>query len=116
MILLRSISPVSDLNKATKYLVVHCIIGVRESSPSNSQKRNNGTLESMVLGHLKISSKILPIKRKPAMSNYSRITKNMRGKLEASIDCTQEQKSSKISELVSNSKKKKKKTVTSLLK
>lgn len=43
------------------------------------------------------------------MSNYSRITKNKRGKLEASIDCIQEQKSSKISELVSNSKKKKKK-------
>lgn len=55
--------PVSDLNKATKYLVVHCVIDVRELSLSDFQKRNNGTLESMVLGHLKISLEILPIKR-----------------------------------------------------
>jgi hypothetical protein len=49
---------------------------------------------------------MLPTKRKSAMPDCSQITKEKKVKLGSSIDCTQEQKSSNISEVDSISKKK----------
>jgi hypothetical protein len=49
---------------------------------------------------------MLPTKRKSAMPDCPQITKKKRFKLEFSIDSTQEQKSSKISEMDSISKEK----------
>jgi hypothetical protein len=49
---------------------------------------------------------MLPTKRKSAMPECPRITKEKKVKLESTIDCTQEEQLLKISEVVSISKKK----------
>jgi hypothetical protein len=76
---------------------------MEEFNPPELQEENNCTLESMCLESLKTSPVILPTKRKISRPECPQITKNKtsKDKLKSSIDCTQEQKSLNISEVVS---------------
>jgi hypothetical protein len=72
---------------------------MEEFNPLELQEGNDCTLESMYLEYKEISRVMLPTKRKSAMPDCFQITNEKRVKLESSIDSTQEQKLSKISEV-----------------
>jgi hypothetical protein len=95
-LLKREATPSDSLHGAT----------MEEFSPPEIQEGNDCTLESMFLESLKTSPVMLPTKRKSAMPDCPQITGEKRVKLESSIDSTQEQQSSKISEVDSTSEKK----------
>jgi hypothetical protein len=79
---------------------------MEEFNPPELQEGNNCTLESMCLESLETSPVMLPTKRKSTMPDCLQITEKKRVKLGSSIDSTQEQQSSKISEVDSISEKK----------
>jgi hypothetical protein len=79
---------------------------MEEFSPPELQEGNDCTLKSMCLESLETSPVMLPSKRKSAMPDCLQITEEKRVKLRSSIDCTQEQQSSKIPEVDSISEKK----------
>jgi hypothetical protein len=79
---------------------------MEEFNPSNLQKGNDCTLKSMCLESLETTPVMLPTTRKSTMPDCPQITEEKRVKLESSIDSTQEQQSSKISEVDSISEKK----------
>jgi hypothetical protein len=79
---------------------------MEEFNPPELQEGDNCTLKSMCLESLDTSLLMLPTKRKSAMPNCPQITEEKRVKLGSSIDSTQEQQSSKISEVDSISEKK----------
>jgi hypothetical protein len=79
---------------------------IEKFNPPELQERNDCTLESMFLESLETSPVMFPTKKKSAMPDCPQITNEKRVKLESSIDFTQEQKSSKISEVNLISEKK----------
>jgi hypothetical protein len=95
-LLKREATPSDSLHGAT----------MEEFNPPEIQEGNDCTLKSMCLESLETSSVMLPTKRKSAMPDCPQITEEKRVKLGSSIDSTQEQQSSKISEVDSTSEKK----------
>jgi hypothetical protein len=79
---------------------------MEEFNSSELQEGNDCTLKSMCLKPLETSPVMLPTKRKSVMPDCPQITEEKRVKLGSSIDSTQEQKPSKISEVDSIPEKK----------
>jgi hypothetical protein len=78
---------------------------MEELNPLELKEGNDCTLESMCLESLETSPMMLPTKRKSAMPGCPQIIEEKRVKLGSSIDSTQQQQSSKISEVDSISEK-----------